>query len=571
MLGIVVRMRSLRRSSPSRRSRRGGGQEGFASFGDDHAALHRVARIVAQGAEPEAVFAAVAGEAARVLAADIATIDRFDPDEMVTLVAVQGTDAHAPAVWSRTPITETGNAARVRATGRAARVDRHTEQVGSLGYRSGFRAAVSVPILVGGRVWGAMTIASTQHARPFPDGTEERLVAFTELAALGVANAQARHELRAVADEQAALRRVAMSVARGAAPDTVFSAVAEELGRILGADAAYVVRDEGDEKIAVVGGWSSTRAAIANGSHLLASGGLTWRVLQNGAPAHAEAFDGPPGSLDEQLRMSGMRSEIGSPVRVLDRIWGAVIVAAGAPVPLPAGSDRRFEAFTDLVATAIVNAQAHAELTDSRARVVASSDEARRRIERDLHGGAQQRLVALALELRAARQLVQSDDTELVEAFERVGASLEGALEELQELARGIHPAILGRGELEPALRALARRSPLPVELTVELGARLPEQVVATAYFIIAEALTNTAKHARASTSRVEVRDSKGILGIAIRDDGTGGADPSRGSGLLGLRDRAEAAAGTLSISSPPGGGTSIVAELPLVVDRPAG
>jgi signal transduction histidine kinase len=219
--------------------------------------------------------------------------------------------------------------------------------------------------------------------------------------------------------------------------------------------------------------------------------------------------------------------------------------------------------FTDLVATAVANAQNRAELIASRARLVAASDEARRQIERDLHDGAQQHLVALALRLRAAAAPPERSDIRTETA--NVAAGLMGVIDDLLEISRGIHPAILSRAGLRPALRTLGRRSAVPVEMDVRIDGRLPEPVEVGAYYVVSEMLTNAAKHARASVVEVDAEASGGTLRVCVRDDGVGGADPERGSGLVGLKDRIEALGGTFSVHSPSGGGTTVSCEIPVM------
>ena len=219
--------------------------------------------------------------------------------------------------------------------------------------------------------------------------------------------------------------------------------------------------------------------------------------------------------------------------------------------------------FTGLVAAAVANAQNRAELITSRARIVTASDEARRRIERDLHDGAQQRLLALALRLRSAAAPLDSDETgtEITD----VAGELIGVIDELREICRGIHPEILSSAGLRPALRALGRRSAVPVDMDVRIDGRLPEPVEVAAYYVVSEMLTNAAKHARASVVEVGAEASGGTLRVCVRDDGAGGADPLRGSGLVGLKDRIEALGGTFSVHSPAGGGTTVCCELPVL------
>ena len=260
----------------------------------------------------------------------------------------------------------------------------------------------------------------------------------------------------------------------------------------------------------------------------------------------------------------GFRSSVGVPVSVEGRLWGVMIVAFADEELPPSDIETRLAGFTELVATAIANAEARAEAIASRARIVAAADQARRRIERDLHDGAQQRLVTLALQLRGARAAVPPELAELGVQLDRAVAGVAGALDELREIARGIHPAILADGGLRPALRTLARRSPIPVRVDVRLEGRLPEQVEVSAYYVVAEALTNAARHARASAASVEAGVAGDVLRIAIHDDGTGGASFTGGTGLAGLKDRVEALGGRIFLDSPAGAGTSLRVELAL-------
>jgi signal transduction histidine kinase len=227
------------------------------------------------------------------------------------------------------------------------------------------------------------------------------------------------------------------------------------------------------------------------------------------------------------------------------------------------------------LAVSLDNTQLYAELTTSRARIVTTADHTRRRIERDLHDGAQQELVALALQARAAQALVPPDANELAAQLDDLATRASSALDELRELARGIHPALLAEGGLSPALHTLARRCPVPVELDIHTDGRLPEQIETAAYYLVAEALTNTAKHAHATTVHVTIdtteHDTGTTLRVCIRDNGQGGADPTRGTGLIGLTDRAEALGGHLSIHTAPGAGTTLNAELPLTLHRGSG
>jgi signal transduction histidine kinase len=399
------------------------------------------------------------------------------------------------------------------------------------------------------------------------------MVDFTELVATAIANAQARLELRTVANEQAALRRVATLVARAAPPAAVFAAVAEEVGQVLpAADLTMVGRYDPDRAVEVVGGWSKTgnHQLVGRRAHL---GGhnVSTLVFQCNQPARIDHFADNASPLAVAAGELGIRSLVGAPISVEGRLWGVMIVGSTHEDALPAGAEHRLADFTELVATAIANAEAHAQLTASRARIVATADQTRRRIERDLHDGAQQRLVSLALRLRAARAAVPPELAELAAELQRVAAGLTSTLAELREIARGIHPAILAEGGLAAALKALARRSSVPVQLDVAIATPLPERVEVTAYYVVSEALTNAAKHANASTVHVSVAPVDGVdqvVRLSVADDGIGGADPTGGSGLVGLKDRVEATGGTLTLQSRRGEGTRLVVELPLNVKQ---
>jgi signal transduction histidine kinase len=291
---------------------------------------------------------------------------------------------------------------------------------------------------------------------------------------------------------------------------------------------------------------------------------VTASVLRTGRVARIDSYDGARGALAAHLRQLGFRSAIGGPIAVQGRLWGAMVADWVGPEPFPASTDDRLAQFTELVATAIANAESRAELAASRARVVAAADETRRRLERDLHDGTQQRLVSLALDLRAAEASVPSELTDLRLQLAEMAKGLAGAVDDLREISRGLHPAILSQGGLAPALRTLARRSAVPVQLEVRAERRLPEPVEVAAYYVVSEALTNAAKHARASVVRVEV-DADGVfLRVSVHDDGAGGADPARGSGLVGLKDRVESLGGTIEIASPVGGGTALLVRVPV-------
>jgi signal transduction histidine kinase len=379
-----------------------------------------------------------------------------------------------------------------------------------------------------------------------------------------------RDELTRLLEEQAALRRVATLVARGIRPHEIFSAVAEEIRRLLGADTAGIGRFEADGTSVVVlsaVGGHSAGPPVGDRVELrdYLPPAVVWRTGHS-ARVDDDAWSGASDPAAGALRELGIRSIVASPIVVEGRLWGVVTVLTKGQ-PFPADTADRMADFTELVGTAVGNAESRAEVAASRARIVAAADETRRRIERDLHDGTQQRLVSLGFELRLAQSKVPDEWPELQTEIGQVADELNGVVEDLREIARGIHPAVLSKGGLGPALRTLARRAPIRVELDVGEIERLPEPIEVAAYYVVSEALTNATKHAHASVVRVAVEDRDDGLRVAIRDDGVGGVDPVRGSGLIGLRDRAEALGGSIEISSPPGEGTLIRVRLPVRLD----
>jgi signal transduction histidine kinase len=534
-------------------------------FAEEQAALRRVATLVARGAPPEEVLATVTEEAGRLLGANYTLMARYDPDDARTVVATCSNAGPTFPVGDTMTLGGRDVPTLVFQTGRAARIDNHDDAYGPIAEavrEFGLRAIVGVPVSVEGRLWGVMLVGS--RTEPLPAGTEARLAGFTELAATAIANAQARVDLRAFAEEQAALRRVATLVARAAPPTQVLTAVAEEAGRLLHADYATMNRYGPDGAVTVVAAWSSTGAVFPAGSGWRAGGrNVNTMVFQTGRSARIDNYADASGPAAEEAREVGLHGGVGVPVSVEGRPWGCMFVAS-AGEPLPAGTEARLAGFTELAATAISNTEAQEALTASRARIVATADATRRRIERNLHDGAQQRLVSLALNLRSAQATAPSGTGEVAQQLDGVAAGLDDVLQELREIARGLHPAILAESGLAAALKTLARRSVVPVDLDIQVSRRLPEPVETAAYYAVAEALTNTAKHASATSAEVRVAESDGVLHLRVRDDGRGGADFSHGSGLVGLKDRAEALGGHLHLHSPPGAGTTLQISLPL-------
>jgi signal transduction histidine kinase len=370
---------------------------------------------------------------------------------------------------------------------------------------------------------------------------------------------------RALADEHAALRRVATFVAAEPAPSRLFQQVTEEVGRLLGLPGACVVQYDGTDAATVVGAWSQTdRPPLSVGSSLDLDGDtVVAKVLRTGTAQRLESYDGAGGKLAEKLRGAGYQAAVAAPVRVGGRLWGALVAASLSEEPLPEDLEKRLCDFADLVGQALANADARERLAESRAELVEVSDAERRRFERNLHDGAQQRLVSVALQLGMAGAKLDDDPGTAREALDAAQDDLARGLEELRELGRGLHPVLLTERGLGAALDALLTRTPVPVEIEELPEERLPAPVEAAAYYVVAEAITNVAKYAQASHAIVAIRRSNGSARVTVRDDGVGGADPGGGSGLRGLAARVEALNGRLDVDSPPQGGTRITAEIP--------
>jgi signal transduction histidine kinase len=380
------------------------------------------------------------------------------------------------------------------------------------------------------------------------------------------------NSLRELATEQANLRRVAVLVARGASPSDVVAAVAAEAASLLDADATRLIRDETPGTVTVIAEYNKPGIESLLGQRLTVEGGVTELVLRTSRPARMDSYDDRPGALAELARREGFGSSVGAPIVVEGRVWGALVVLwsrRGAPPR----TEERLAQFTELVACAVANTESRAELNASRARIVLAADEARRSFERDLHDGVQQRLVSLGLELRAAEALVPGELDELKTRLCRTTEGLANAFKDVQEISRGLHPAMLAQGGLMSALKTLARRSPVPVTINPGPKRLLPSGVEVAAYYVVSEALTNAAKHAHASAVDVDVditadgETARDILTLSIHDDGVGGADPALGTGLVGLTDRVVALGGHLHISSPADRGTTLSVTLPTDID----
>jgi signal transduction histidine kinase len=546
-------------------------------------ALRRVAELVAREAEPADVFNAVAEEMANCLDAYNATVIRHEGDFLVieALASFNQDMPNPPAIGARLPLDGDHIAPMILRTGRPARMDSHEHAAGetaALIRAVGIQSMVGVPIVVGGHIWGSAAVGS--RTGPLPPDTEARMADFADLVATSIANAATRAELQAgrdslrelaeslsvLARQQAALRRVATLVARGVSQAEVFSAVAEEMAGCLKVGNAEVLRFEEDgAAIVVAASYAEPGVPHLSLGECLSTDGdnVAATVSRTRQSARMDSWEDTAGPIAQRVRELGVRSRIGAPIVVDERLWGIAVVATTEPEPLPPDTEARIVEFAELVATAIAAATTRAELIASRARIVAAADDARRRLERDIHDGAQQRLVSLGLKLRLTEESVPPERVDLKSMLSEAVSGLTDVFQELQELSRGIHPAILATGGLPAAFKTLARRSSVPVKLDVAIPQRLPDSIEVAAYYVVAEALTNAAKHAQASEVRIRARTTGGSLDLLISDDGIGGADSSKGSGLIGLKDRIEVLGGRMQVESPPGVGTALDITIP--------
>lgn len=375
---------------------------------------------------------------------------------------------------------------------------------------------------------------------------------------------EARESAR-LAEEQSALRRVATLAAQPVPPSAVFESVTQEVGQLCHADLARMLHYEEDGSVTGVAAWSKGPTRLAVGTRFTLEGpSIARAVRQNRGPARVNDFAGATGEIAQEAHEVGIRSSVGCPIVVAGHLWGVIVASTRSPDPFPPNTEVQIASFTEIVATAIASAESREQLAASRARVVAAGDEMRRRLERNLHDSLQQRLVSLALRLRLTQDMVPAELPALRADLGQATQELAEAVEELRETTRGIHPAILSTGGLGLALRALARRSAVRVDLHIDTKTRYPPPVEVTAYYVVAEALTNITKHAKASHAEVVVDQRDSTLWVCVRDDGVGGIGTRRGSGLIGLHDRVEAIDGTVDVISPAGQGTLIQVSLPL-------
>ena len=524
---------------------------------DERAALLRVAELVARAASPPEVFAAVVTEASRLLSGQAMTLTHFNgPRELLVVASRNGP---AP-VGDRVRFEPDTLPHRVLRCATVVRVDDYAEERdAAMAASYGLAAAVSAPVTVSGAVWGMLT--ATSSSDPLPIGTEDRLEQFAQLIAAAVVNSQASTEFRALADEQAALRRVAELVARGAAPDEVFVVVTNEASALLGSlPVALMLYDDVG---AVVVATCNCPAPV--GLHVpFSAGTAVERIFRTGRPAHVDTYEDT--TLADIAREVGISSTTAVPITVEGGVRAA-LVSSNVDPSTRAVVEARLSQFAELAAVAIANAETQAKLTASRARVVATADETRRRLQRDVHDSAQQRLVHAVIALKMARNTVEVGSA-AAGFVEEALTNVERASSELRDIVHGILPRSLTHGGLRTGLESLVGDLSLPVDVRVA-APRLPAAVETTAYFVVAESLTNAVKHAQARGVSVTVDLNGDTLVIEIRDDGVGGADPTRGTGLTGLLDRVDAAEGALTISSALGDGTVVRAELPVAIRAP--
>ena len=527
--------------------------------------LRRVATLVARASAPEDIFASVTEEAGRLLGVDLAVLARYDAGTE-TIVAGWSASGRLEGIGTSTALGGRNVSTMVHETHRPVRIadyGKATGEIAAFRHAWGVRAIVGVPITVEGEIRGVMAVASTTD-NPLPGDAEERLASFTELVGTAYANAEAREALRHLADEQSALRRVATLVARGTPPDLVFAAVAEEVGTLLPAtELALVGRYIPDESIEYVGAWSALGETPWLGKRVRLGGqNVSTVVFETAQPGRVDELEQEASAVTALAREHGARSSAGAPIEVEGRLWGVMIVASIHTTVLPPGIERELAAFTELIATAIANAEARAELTASRERLVTSADETRRRIVRDLHDGAQSGLVQTIITLELALRAQDQDDVAQARQLLDEGlVQAQRANRELRDLVQGILPAGLARWGLASAVEELIEQLRVPVTVDVAPRRFRPE-IEANAYFLIAEALTNVAKHSNARRATVSVWVEDALLHVEVGDDGVGGARPE-GGGLRGLADRIDAFGGRLEIDSPRAGGTRIIATLP--------
>jgi signal transduction histidine kinase len=542
-------------------------RDALGRLAEEQAALRRVATLVAQGGQPRDVLDIVAAELADVLDGDHVVVCRYESGPELTVLAYRGTSSREVPAGAR--INHEGDCveAVVRRTEGSARLESYEGARGTiaeLARAAGVQVAVGAPVVVDGRLWGVASVG-WNWGQPPPADTEERMARFAELLATAIANADSREGLRRLADEQAALRHVAMLVAEGATPAAVFEAVTVETLALIGADAASFLRYEPDGTATLLAERNTVSKPVSAGTRLTLEGdSVTARILRTQRSCRINDVTEMNGAIAALAHERGLRSAVGTPIMVEGRLWGVIVAHWARPDPPPAEADTQINNFAQLVATAIANANSRDQLTASRARVLTTADETRRRVVRDLHDGAQQRLLQTIVTLKLAQRELEPSNEQAESLVAEALMHAQRGNTELRELAHGILPAVLTQGGLRSGISSIVSRLDLPVEVDVPRQ-RFPLEVEASAYFVVAEALTNVVKHANAERAEVRAFAKGGTLHVEVRDDGAGGADP-RGHGLVGLGDRVAALDGQLTVQSPVHGGTILAATLPFEV-----
>jgi signal transduction histidine kinase len=524
---------------------------------EEQAALRRVATLIAAGVGGQELIVAVTHEIGRLFRADKANVMRWEADTIHVLGdwSTDGSMLEQGRVYQYGGDTITARVVETASPGRVnSRADLNSDFARERWDELGIEASIGAPIILDGRVWGVVTASRRDGNDPFPPQAEHRLGDFSALVAQAIANAEARREMAALIAEQSALRRVATLVAGGRSQKDVLEAITFEVGALFGASSVSFVRWEGvHDEVLVVAGWSATRdeGVRAGAVQHPSPGSATLAVLETGLASRSEESPDEPGSA------------IAAPVISNAQLVGALTAHRPPGEPFPAEAEVRLRSFADLAGQSISNERAQEELRASRARIVRTADETRQRLERNLHDGAQQRLVSVSIALRlAVAKMPLSDEARGL--ITSASEELTLALGELRDLARGLHPSILTDLGLGPALESLARRAPIPCEVVNEIEETLPAQVQAAMYYVVAESLTNVAKYAQASRVDVHASHAEGVARVVVADDGIGGANPDDGSGLGGLHDRVEALGGRLLVESATGQGTRVLAEIPV-------
>jgi signal transduction histidine kinase len=524
---------------------------------EEQAALRRVATLVAAGATEGELAGAVARELGHLFGAQRANTIRWEG----ATFRVIGEWSAGGAEFDGYVFPYGGDTitARVVDTGEPARVDSAADLHTEFGKRRwtevGLQASIGAPITIDGKVWGVVTASRTREGDPFPPAAEHRLGDFAALVAQAIVNAEARRETAELVAEQSALRRIATLVAGGKPQRDVIETVMSEVGSLFHASIVELVRWEGvHDQVTIVASWGDREGVPPEpGSPWRPPpGSATIAVLETGFACRSE----------DSSRERGDCSVIAAPMIVGGTLIAALCATRPGHESFPPGAEIRLRSFADLAAQSIANERAQAELRASRARIVRTADETRERLERNLHDGAQQRLVSVSLILRMATERLPSAPEAVRDLLVTAADELTQALDELRDLARGLHPAILSERGLGPAVESLAVRSPMLVEVVNEIDERLPPSVEAALYYVVAESLTNAAKYAAASHVTVRASRVNGAVRVEVADDGVGGADLAAGSGLRGLADRIEALGGRFGIESAAGEGTLVWAEL---------